>query len=666
MIKDLSIKEWKCHKELILEFKKGVNFIIGFNGIGKTSILEAIVYGLIGKVRGKKVEELRRVGRVGDTEVILGFSHLEDEYEITRRYNGRPHNHKLIKRYTEEIIEDEEEILKLILDIFDVNLSFLENILYSPEGESYSFLKLDKRNLIDYLEKLVGIGKINEFYRYVIALKNDFEKKKNETKTYIEKLEKIEKPEDLGKEVDLQREKSMVLQNINNIDDEILKKERERSELTNKYEEDYRDHYTFNEKLKKLESKYNQNRDLSLELRISEFNLEEFFLQVEKISELIEQKHNNRKKFRDEISTTQQKIAENNVKTGERKKIRDIMDRLEHNLEEVPEVDCPLCKKPFKKLEFLEVHKDINEELDKLRIEKSRIDEDLKDLRKSEQILRNSEEILKDFLRLIESLRRFDPSKIKEMAEQKSDYEDKKEKNESELSRLKNKRKSYVGQEREIRKKLSEIKASKKVKDALEYEKDYQNNTKGGLICELIEEVMKKILNNQRDFSLNDIKDEIQNIWEIIFPSEKRRLYFTDDYLPYFEKDGENIPYKNASAGEKMILLILIKTVLAKKYTNLPFLFLDEPLEHLNYENRINLIDYLTDICEKGLISQLIITTCEESLTRKFRNSDEVNIISLSEVLKYDYDLSTKVSKKKKTRADVIELDEEKDPYKED
>ena len=84
-----------------------------------------------------------------------------------------------------------------------------------------------------------------------------------------------------------------------------------------------------------------------------------------------------------------------------------------------------------------------------------------------------------------------------------------------------------------------------------------------------------------------------------------------------------------------MILLILIKVALAKKYTAIPFLIFDEPLEHLNYENRINIIDYLIDLCRKGLVKQLIITTFEESLTRRFRKMEEVNVISLPSYLKY-------------------------------
>ena len=146
---------------------------------------------------------------------------------------------------------------------------------------------------------------------------------------------------------------------------------------------------------------------------------------------------------------------------------------------------------------------------------------------------------------------------------------------------------------------------------------------------------LSRVMKDQRNFNLDEIIRGIQKIWKIFFPYEDRELLFDDKYLPYFEKGGETITFNNASAGEKMILLILIKIALARKYTAIPFLIFDEPLEHLNYENRINIINYLIDICRKGLVKQLIITTFEESLTRRFRKMEEVNVISLPSYLKY-------------------------------
>jgi len=58
MIKKIKLANWKSHKSLELEFKPGVNMIIGRMGAGKSSILQAITYGLFGtfsELKGKDV-----------------------------------------------------------------------------------------------------------------------------------------------------------------------------------------------------------------------------------------------------------------------------------------------------------------------------------------------------------------------------------------------------------------------------------------------------------------------------------------------------------------------------------------------------------------------------------------------------------------------------------
>ena len=50
MLNSIRIVNWKGHDELSLNLKKGVNFITGPNGIGKTSILDAICFSLLGTI----------------------------------------------------------------------------------------------------------------------------------------------------------------------------------------------------------------------------------------------------------------------------------------------------------------------------------------------------------------------------------------------------------------------------------------------------------------------------------------------------------------------------------------------------------------------------------------------------------------------------------------
>lgn len=62
MLKKLQNKDFGIHKDLTLEFKPGINAIIGPNRIGKTQIMESICFGLYGKTQNSRLEKIIRFG----------------------------------------------------------------------------------------------------------------------------------------------------------------------------------------------------------------------------------------------------------------------------------------------------------------------------------------------------------------------------------------------------------------------------------------------------------------------------------------------------------------------------------------------------------------------------------------------------------------------------
>ena len=52
ILKSVSIKNFKGVKDMEFEFTSGVNLLIGDNGVGKTSVLEAISVALSGMLKG--------------------------------------------------------------------------------------------------------------------------------------------------------------------------------------------------------------------------------------------------------------------------------------------------------------------------------------------------------------------------------------------------------------------------------------------------------------------------------------------------------------------------------------------------------------------------------------------------------------------------------------
>ena len=633
MIRDLRIKNWKCHDNLYLEFKKGINFIIGDNGIGKTSILEAIVFGLMGRVRRKPENTFKRIGSTGDAEVTLKFEQNNKKYEIRRSLPGRGYTRLL--RPSEEDLTDPKEISQLILKIFNSNQAFLENILYSPEGETYEFLKLNSKELINYLENLIGIGRIREFRNLVLNIQQYFEKKKKSNETYIKTLKDFEIKEDFGDKIQLEQDFKLLKGKLASLEVEIKSKKGEISKIQNKIDEKYSNNYDYKMLLFKTEKKYKQNQDIFLDLNLDEFSIQKL-LSKKKIIASIVNDYSEKLEIKDqEIKVQEKKIVGNELRLEENDKIKGIIDKLKINYDLKTKVFCPLCKKLLSKNEFLQVHKDTVDESSALEKEIGKIKQEIKNNKNIVRDLKYKYKNYEELAGLLELKRNFNDEKFKQIESSIQKYEKEMTQRKNELKKIEDNQYSHGKKLREIKDKLRDIKTAEKVKDALKFNKKYRENIKGALICNITSDALDKVLNKQRDLNLVDLVDEIKKIWNIFFPYEDRDLYFDNKYIPYFEKKGGTISFDNASAGEKMILLVLIKTILLKKYTKIPFLILDEPLEHLNLENRINIIDYLVDSCKKDIIKQLIITTFEESLTRKLRNLKEVNIISLPTLKKY-------------------------------
>ncbi len=635
MIKDLQIKNWKCHENLYLEFKEGVNFIIGDNGIGKTSLLEALVFGLIGRVRAKPNKNFKKIGSTEDSVVSINFELNNKKYKIIRNLKGKKFTR--LASPIEKNLTDPKDMNQFILDLFNSNQAFLENILFSPEGETYEFMKLDQEELINYLEKLIGIGKTREFRSLVSNLLKFFENKKKENEKYIKRLQDFEFKEDLGDKIQLEGDQKLLLDKLNSLKIDIRGKKEDISRIKKRMEEKNIRNYDYKMVLSKTQKKYNQNKNIFLDLNIDEFSIQKLLSNKERIVNIANDYSTKLKIKVREINDKEKKILEKEISIEEKNKIKDIIDKLKINYNMEIRVVCPLCKKDLSKKEFLQIHKDTNNEIDDLKNETNNYNQEIKDYQKQERNLEYKYKSYEELAELLESISSFDDHIIIQAERFIREYNMEINQIENDLKKIEGQQNSLEKKLKEVEGKLRDIKAAEKVKDVMKYDEKYREYLKGTLICDITIDAVDKILNKQRNLNLDDVINEIEKIWKIFFPFEERSLYFNKNYIPYFEKNGDFITFDNASAGEKMILLILIKTILLKKYTKIPFLFLDEPLEHLNFENRIHIINYLVDICKKGLIKQLIITTFEESLTRKFRNLEDIHIISLPNLKKYTY-----------------------------
>lgn len=110
---------------------------------------------------------------------------------------------------------------------------------------------------------------------------------------------------------------------------------------------------------------------------------------------------------------------------------------------------------------------------------------------------------------------------------------------------------------------------------------------------------------------------------------EGHKIELDDRTIPVLFRQDQKLHMPQLSGGEKMAMLVTVRTVLCRRFTEIGFMLLDEPLEHLDPRNRRMLIDFLVESFEKGWVDQLIVSTFEESIIRKFHDHEKVNLIAL-------------------------------------
>ena len=88
-------------------------------------------------------------------------------------------------------------------------------------------------------------------------------------------------------------------------------------------------------------------------------------------------------------------------------------------------------------------------------------------------------------------------------------------------------------------------------------------------------------------------------------------------------KGGKEITYDQMSGGEKVIAVLMVQLITVFMTTNSRFLWLDEPLEHLDPRNRRMVASMLVKAAASGQFDQLLVTTYEEPVARRLADQAE-------------------------------------------
>ena len=165
ILSKLHLENFKKYNSKTIEFSQGLIGIIGKNGSGKSTIFEAILFGLYGetKIRGNK--ELLRNANAGEKETVTVELEFEFEgilYKVVREFRGKAMKAeaKLYKNGS-LIASGAKEVTNAVIKLTKMSKEAFGHTLFASQKEltSLSTLKPEERKKM--IRRLLGLEKID-------------------------------------------------------------------------------------------------------------------------------------------------------------------------------------------------------------------------------------------------------------------------------------------------------------------------------------------------------------------------------------------------------------------------------------------------------------------------------------------------------------------------
>lgn len=617
MIQKIILKNWKNLDELNIDFANGINFIIGDNGTGKTSILEAINYGLCSSFKGVDLSKFIKKER-DFSEILINFSLDKKEYRL--KHKIKPSNvNSTLERENLSVSYKNDDVYDELENIFLLPKVSRKRILYIAEGEihilaspSTQVTNLNKQ-FASELRTVLGLEQIT-------LLQEDFEDLK---KRYDNETEEIHIQ--LGSAVDYKKMK-LIKERMESNRRNMKELDSKRAQIKSELDKNQR-------KFGRIEADQENIKSTEYEFRKILYEADEVCkmkLNIREIPEVIgkikKELDRGIKSLSVNYRDIKSKLDETQGKYFIYKDLYKILLAFKEST--LAQKECPLCHQPLDSKRYAQLEKELSNKINQFKelIPKLKI--------QSEEIFKKKkvdEEKLNRCLKILNSIQ-----PIEKMIWSEFEVRDNWLKLEIERRKIKQVIESlnnkYRNKEEEFRNIFKEVerdenRLSNPMKESLENKLINITRRKliNGLILESLKDTSKQLYYETNEKILKKINEELKRFKL----EEKGTVFLGEGAIPYVKKGKNRYEFDMLSGGERTALYILTRILLNNLMSKSKFLLIDEPFEHLDSINRKYLRDFLSDSIKKGYISQLIITTYEETLTRTFLERTDANLFYL-------------------------------------
>jgi DNA repair protein SbcC/Rad50 len=183
----LTLKNFKSHKNTVIDFEPGISIIVGENGAGKSTILEGISFALFKHHSAKKINDLVRITKNKNSNeamsISLGFISNGKEYKVTRTRGNASKADLVVKDLdggTTRIATGDSAVNNEIQSILEMDADLFLNAIYIQQGEIASLISKTPSEKKQLIGKLLGVEGLEKAWKNSLPLINIYENQKSE------------------------------------------------------------------------------------------------------------------------------------------------------------------------------------------------------------------------------------------------------------------------------------------------------------------------------------------------------------------------------------------------------------------------------------------------------------------------------------------------------
>ena len=281
----LKLNNFKSYKNTTIKFDKGISVIVGENGAGKSTILEAISFALFKQHTAKKIDDLVR-NNADAMSLELDFISGGKEYRIIRDKTKSQMKSTILTKTASNgqfipICTGDKEVSNQVKQILDIDSDLFLNAIYIRQGEIAELVDKTSAEKKQLIGKLLGLDSLEKSWKNLLQFITHYENQLAELKGKLHSSSELDEDYEIKtKELQSLKERGLELE------DQIAEVNNSLEEISESKRNMEREKEIYDNQVANLENEENTLLRLEKEKHLVQDNLDKILETEEKISRL--------------------------------------------------------------------------------------------------------------------------------------------------------------------------------------------------------------------------------------------------------------------------------------------------------------------------------------------------------------------------------------------